>query len=431
MTCVAETHVFFCILNGIPLALHSIIFPNESEHLTELLITIFQVPFLCIAFFFAMYLLLITVAPLVIWKRKRPVPQGRKKFAIVIPAHNEEKVIKATLRSAKQVSYPTDLFDVIVIADNCTDRTAKIALSAGAIVFERFDSTRRGKGFALNWIIPQVLDRLPKYEACVFVDADSVMKPNFLDEMNTSLHEGHRIIQSSDLVLDNSTSWRVQLMLIAFALQNYVRPLGKSRLGLSTPLKGNGMCFAADVLRTMKWDEASLGEDLDMGIELIRQGEKIYFNPDAVVYALMPTQASSAVTQRTRWEGGRFASMRTRVPGILKQAWAKKSFYIFEAAIDAAFPPLAILLLGSAVFALLNWALLELGLITADFLFLGWLFIIAIVTLHCAVGMLLAKVHPRNLLAFLYVPRFLVWKIGVYSTMLLGKAGKGWVRTER
>lgn len=399
--------------------------------MTELIISILEIPFLVIGFFFALYLLLITVAPFVIWKSKKHTPEGKKKFAIIIPAHNEEKVIEATLRSATQVSYPSDLFDVIVVADNCTDRTSKIALSAGAIVFERFDSARRGKGYALNWIIPRVLERLPKYEACVFVDADSVIKPNFLEEMNISLHEGQRIIQSSDLVLDNSTSWRVQLMLIAFALQNYVRPLGKSRLGLSTPLKGNGMCFAADVLRTMKWDEASLGEDLDMGIELIRNGEKIYFNPDAVVYALMPTQASSAVTQRTRWEGGRFASMRTKVPAILKQAWKKKSFYIFEAAIDAAFPPLAILLLGSGSFALLNWMLLKFGLLTTHVLFIAWLFVIAMMVLHCTLGMILAKVHPRNLLAFLYVPRFLVWKIGVYGTMLLGKAGKGWVRTER
>ncbi len=398
----------------------------------ELVISIIQLPFLIVGFFFATYLLFITIAPIVIWKAKRePSKEKKKKFAIIIPAHNEEKVIDGTLRSAKQVSYPSDLFDVIVVADNCTDRTAKIALANGAIVFERFDTARRGKGYALNWIIPQVLERLPKYEACVFVDADSIIKPDFLDEMNISLQKGHRIIQGSDLVLDNSTAWRVQLMLIAFALQNYVRPLGKSRLGFSTPLKGNGMCFAAEVLRTMKWDETSLGEDLDMGMELIAVGEKIHFNPDAVVYASMPTHADSAATQRTRWEGGRFASMRTKVPAILRQAWKKKSLYIFEAALDAAFPPLAILLLGSAVFVFVNVLFVKFGLFGTNALVLAWLFIIAMIIIHCILGMIIARVHPRNLLAFLYVPRFLIWKLGVYGTMLSGKAGKNWVRTER
>ncbi len=369
---------------------------------------------------------------MVIWKSKNQgLKEKRKKFAIIIPAHNEEKVIDATLRSAKQISYPTDLFDLIVVADNCTDRTAKIALANGAIVFERFDSNRRGKGYALNWIIPQVLERLPKYEACVFVDADSIIKPSFLEEMNISLQKGQRIIQGSDLVLDNSNSWRVQLMLIAFALQNYVRPLGKSRLGFSTPLKGNGMCFGAEVLRTMKWDETSLGEDLDMGMELIAAGEKIFFNQDAVVYASMPTHADSAATQRTRWEGGRFASMRTKVPPILREAWKKKSIYIFEAAVDAAFPPLAILFLSSVVFVFLNVLFLKFGFLSTNVLVFAWLLIIAIIVIHCVFGMIIARVHPRNLLAFLYVPRFLIWKLGVYGTMLSGKAAKNWVRTER
>jgi 1,2-diacylglycerol 3-beta-glucosyltransferase len=388
--------------------------------LIDIVLGILQTPFLVLALFLSLYLLILTLAPLIIPKRKQPPPQGRKKFAIIVPAHNEEKVIEKTLRSALQVAYPKNLFDVIVVADNCTDQTAKIALKCGAIVFQRFDTSRRGKGFALNWIIPQVLERLPApgYDACVFVDADSVMMPKFLEEMNVSLHAGHRVIQSSDLVLDNSNSWRVQLMLVAFALQNYVRQLGKSRLGFSILLKGNGMCFAADVLRTMKWDEASLGEDLDMGVELIRRGEKIHFNPDAV-------------TQRIRWEGGRFASMKSRVPLVLKEALKKRSIVLFEAAIDAAFPPLAILLLGSSLFVVLNGLLLSSGWITSTLIFWGWVSVIAMMSAHCILGLILARVGIRNLLALLYVPRYLVWKLGVYLSMLAGKASKGWVRTER
>lgn len=399
----------------------------------EIVFQILQAPFLLLALFLSVYLLIITIAPFLIPKKKINAPEERKKFAIIIPAHNEEKVIEKTLRSALQVNYPRELFDVIVVADNCTDQTAKIALQSGAIVFQRTDATRRGKGFALNWIIPQVLERLPApgYAACVFVDADSVMMPQFLEEMNKSLHAGHRVIQSSDLVLDNSNSWRVQLMLVAFALQNYVRQLGKSRLGFSILLKGNGMCFVADVLRTLKWDDASLGEDLDMGVDLIRRGEKIHFNPDAVVYALMPEQASSATTQRIRWEGGRFASMRSRVPTVLKEAWKKKSLVLFEAAVDAAFPPLALLLVGAGVFMLSNGLFLYFGWFANSAFFWGWCLVIAMMAVHCILGLILAKVRLRNLLALLYVPRYIVWKLRVYISMAAGKASKGWVRTER
>lgn len=399
----------------------------------DIVLGILQAPILILALFLSLYLLILTVAPFVLPNRKKQPPPGRKKFAIIIPAHNEEKVIEKTLRSALRVAYPKDMFDVIVVADNCTDQTAKIALGCGAIVFQRFDATRRGKGFALNWIIPQVLERLPApgYDACVFVDADSVMMPQFLEEMNVSLHAGHRVIQSSDLVLDNSNSWRVQLMLVAFALQNYVRQLGKSRLGFSILLKGNGMCFTADVLRTMKWDEASLGEDLDMGVDLIRRGERIHFNPDAVVYALMPEQAANATTQRIRWEGGRFASMKSRVPMVFREAMKKRNLVLFEAAIDAAFPPLAILLLGTSLFVVFNALLLYVGWISSTLIFWGWVSVIVMMSVHCILGLILARVRIRNLLALLYVPRYLAWKLGVYLTMLAGKASKGWVRTER
>lgn len=399
----------------------------------ELVFLILQIPILAVALFFSFYLVLLTLAPVVLRKRKNQPATTYRKFAIVIPAHNEEKVIEGTLRSAFSIAYPREKFDVIVVADNCTDRTAQIALAAGAIVFQRFDPKRGGKGYALNWIIPQILERLPApgYDACVFVDADSVISENFLEEMNNALESGQRIIQARDLVRDSSNSWRVQLMLIAFLLQNYIRPLGKARLGFSVPLKGNGMCFAADVLRTLRWDETSLGEDLDMALELIRRGEKIYFNPEPVVYAIMPEDSSSARTQRIRWEGGRFASIRRRVPRVLKEAWKRKSLYIFEAAVDAAFPPLALLLLGSLVFILLNVVLADAGVEFAPWLLKGWGLVLAFMVAHIVIGLMIARVGLKSLLALLYVPRYLVWKIGVYLSMLMGRTQKAWIRTER
>jgi 1,2-diacylglycerol 3-beta-glucosyltransferase len=399
----------------------------------EVVFLILLVPVLALALFFSLYLVLLTVAAVVVPRRNKRMATKYRKFAIVIPAHNEEKVIEGTLRSAFSIAYPREMFDVIVVADNCTDQTAGIALGAGAIVFQRFDPRRGGKGYALNWIIPQILEGFPApgYDACVFVDADSVISENFLEEMNYALESGQRIIQSRDLVRDNSNSWRVQLMLVAFLLQNYVRPLGKSCLGLSVPLKGNGMCFSTDVLRTLRWDETSLGEDLDMALELIRRGEKIHFNPAPVVYAIMPEDASSARTQRIRWEGGRFASMRRRVPLVLKEAWRKKSLYIFEAAVDAAFPPLALLLLGSLGFALLNVLLVKGGFLSALWTLWGWVLVLAFMIVHIVIGLMIARVSFKSLLAFLYVPRYLVWKMGVYLSMILGRTQKAWLRTER
>jgi cellulose synthase/poly-beta-1,6-N-acetylglucosamine synthase-like glycosyltransferase len=390
-----------------------------------------QIPLLGIALLFSAYLVVLTVASFVGSRKHNVAVPPKRRFAIIIPAHNEERGIAHTLQSIGMVSYPNELYDTIVVADNCTDRTAALALDEGAIVLERFDPERRGKGYALNWVIPQVLERMPGYDAFVFIDADSIMSPNFLDEMNRALQNGHRVIQSSDLVVDNPTSWRAQLTLVAFALYNYVRPLGKAQLGASTPLKGNGMCFAADVIPAVRWDNNALVEDLDLGLELVRRNIPIYFASRAKVYAVMPTTAEGATTQRMRWEGGRFNTIKTKVPSLLREAWRKRSLLLFEAALDATCPPIATFLMISLVFAGLNGLLVAEGWVTNSIMLIGWAAVVLGLALHAILGMMVARVHPRNLLALIYLPNFIVWKMGVYLKMAAGRQARHWVRTAR
>ncbi|MDL1893881.1 hypothetical protein FBQ87_13490 [Sphingobacteriales bacterium CHB3] len=123
--------------------------------------------------------------------------------------------------------------------------------------------------------------------------------------------------------------------------------------------------------------------------------------------------------------------MTNRVPLLMKEAWKRKSLYAFEAALDAAFPPLAILFLGAAGFVLVNMVLDSFGLLLTQWILWGWWSVVGMIAIHCILGLILARVHPRNLLAFLYLPRYLIWKVGVYFSMLAGKTNKVWMRTER
>lgn len=110
------------------------------------------------------------------------------KFMAIIPARNEEKVIQNLINSLKNQNYPAELIDIYVIADNCTDKTASISKNAGAIVYERFNSVRKSKGFALEWFFNIILNEYPdKYDAfCVF-DADNIVAPDFFNIMNSKL----------------------------------------------------------------------------------------------------------------------------------------------------------------------------------------------------------------------------------------------------
>src|SRR5262249_2700768 len=151
------------------------------------------------------------------------------------------------LASLTKLDYPTRLVDVCVVADNCTDTTASIARASGARVYERDDESERAKGFALRWLIQQLQAERRAYDAFVVIDADSVVAPNLLRAMDARLERGARVIQAYYSVLNAQDSAVAALRYAALAAVHYLRPLGRSALGLSTGLKGNGMCFAGPV----------------------------------------------------------------------------------------------------------------------------------------------------------------------------------------
>lgn len=115
-------------------------------------------------------------------------PCKQHRFMAIIPARNEEKVIQNLINSLKQQNYPAELLDIYVIADNCTDKTALLAKEAGAIVYERFNTIRKNKGFALEWFFNVVLNEYPdKYDAFCIFDADNIVASDFFYIMNSKL----------------------------------------------------------------------------------------------------------------------------------------------------------------------------------------------------------------------------------------------------
>ena len=191
------------------------------------------------------YLVLLTFAAALTRVASVPNAVEFRRFAILVPAHNEEGMIARLLDSVTRLKYTPELFDVCVVADNCHDRTADIARLAGVMVFERFDAVDRAKGYALRWLLEQLQGAGHAYDAYVILDADSVIAPNFLMAMNARLEGGATAVQAYYSVLNSRDSTMAGLRFAALAAVHYLRPLGRLRLGLSAGLKGNGMCFSA------------------------------------------------------------------------------------------------------------------------------------------------------------------------------------------
>ena len=247
------------------------------------------------------------------WRRTAGI-KPRHRFAVVIPAHNEEGVIAGSLGSILSVDYPRNMFDVYVVADNCTDRTAAISRDAGALVLERIDKTLRGKQHALKWAFEQI--NLAEYDAVVVLDADNHIHDNYLRVLDMELTKGNRVIQGYVETKNPCDSWVTANYAYMFW---YVCRLQMARklLGLSAWLAGTGLCISTDVLRQVGWNVCTMTEDLEYTCQLILAGEKVTFAPCAIVYDQKPVKLGDSMRQRLRWVRGQTQVSLKYIPYLL------------------------------------------------------------------------------------------------------------------
>jgi cellulose synthase/poly-beta-1,6-N-acetylglucosamine synthase-like glycosyltransferase len=344
---------------------------------------------------------------------------------VLVPAHDEELLIGRLLRNLAELDYPADLVDVHLVADNCTDETASRARRLGARVHERFDKTQQSKGHALRWLLQRVETLEEGYDAYVVLDADSVVARDFLRAMDARLEAGSLVVQAYYSVLNARASALAALRYAALAAIHYARPLGRSVLGLSCGLKGNGMCFAAPVLERYSWSWFALAEDVEFHLALVRDGVRVDFAPETTVLADMPATFGQAASQNARWERGRLELVRRHVPGLLASGVARRSVLRLDAAVEQLIPPLSVPVA------------LGLGCLAAG-LVLGQPVLILLAALglagqvaHLLAGLAYAGAPAAVYLALAYAPLYVVWKTWVYARALVGGGSAPWVRTAR
>jgi cellulose synthase/poly-beta-1,6-N-acetylglucosamine synthase-like glycosyltransferase len=254
------------------------------------------------------FMMTISLASIFGRRKEQGTLKPRSRLAIVIPAHNEATGIAKTVQSCLAADYPRSLFRVIVIADNCTDQTAAIAGEIGATVVERFDPTKKSKGYALEFLFETLskTGQLDLLDAVVIIDADTTIDRTLLLDFDQELSAGRDWIQCYYTVADPDRTWRTRLINYAFSLYNGVTLVGQNAIGASAGFRGNGMCFSVPGLRRRPWKSYGLVEDMDYSWSIRIAGEYIRFLSSSRVYGAMPTtRSSAAASQRRRWEFGR------------------------------------------------------------------------------------------------------------------------------
>jgi hypothetical protein len=371
--------------------------------------------------------------------RRAQATDGRVRFTVLIPAHDEERLVGDTVRSLLDDDHPRWLVDVIVVADHCRDRTVEIARAAGAAVWEHDDPEPPGKAAALRW----ALDRLPAphdggaaldptVDVIVFVDADTVVDPGFFRALGAHLADGARAVQANYTVRDGSGA-TVELRGAALALRHFVRPLGRVTLGGSCGLFGNGMAFERDVIDAHRWND-HLTEDAELQARLLLDDIPVAFAPDAIVRAVMPDTLAASRTQHERWERGRVQLARHVAPELVRAAVAargRRRRALADGALDLVVPPLSVL--AAATVAGACWSTLAAALSPGRAARLGRRSSAAMVValaVHVIGGLRIAGATATTYRALAHAPRLVAWKLRLWCRMLVVDEVR-WVRTDR
>ncbi|MBI3795412.1 MAG: glycosyltransferase family 2 protein [Deltaproteobacteria bacterium] len=368
-------------------------------------------------------LLLVTIGGILPPRKKSPSTNtaGRtpQRFAVVVPAHNEEGGIQRCVTSLRACEPLGEYFSIVVVADNCTDATAARAHAAGARVLERRDLQNRGKGYALDFAFNLLLAE--GIEAVVVVDADTVVEPNLLSEFRRLFANGADAIQARYCVQNPEASIRTRLMNVALLAFNVLRLRGRERWGLSVGILGNGFALTRDTLCAVPYDARSVVEDLEYHLRLVRRGYRVRFADATSVRGEMPTSGSGVTTQRARWEGGRFRMIAEVAPSLFKE--------VLSGRLTLLEPLLELLLLPLAFHVtLLLFTLLP----PVVFLRLYAGVALNIVLWHILAGIWVGNGSLKDVAALAFAPVYVLWKIALIPALLRStKKATEWIRTER
>jgi len=346
------------------------------------------------------------------------------RFLILIPAHNEERVLPRLLKSISVIDYPSAFFRSCVICDNCHDSTENIAEEFGSIVLVRRNADQQGKGYAIHFALNCL--NIERFDVIIMTDADTVLNKTILQELSMLFMDDKiEAVQCYNGVVNPDETPLTRLISIARALEIMYMD-SREFLGLTVHLIGNGMCFRSSTLERCPWTALSIAEDLEYFCLLTANGIKVHYSFLARVFLQEERRLSHAKDQRQRWASGKFQLIVKYVPKILTRFLSKGTILDAEAIMILLVPNpslLANMILVTFLIALIFDLLLIIKLLSG--------FSLCLLTFYLVSSFLLVTPTIKTVSSLFLVPIYLLWKGSIDLAAIIGKKRHEWLKTKR
>ena len=365
----------------------------------------------------------------VVFGRRHGVPAAAlplPRLLFLVPAHNEERLVGACLRSILDQDYPADSLRVVVIADNCSDGTARITNEMGVVCFERSDPTLSGKPRALAWALPQLLDE--PWEACVLVDADAVVASNYASLLAARSPLWAKVVQTYSGATNERDNWLTRLAGVLSRCRYQVSYVLKTRAGLNSPLMCCGTSIGRRLLDPGGWDAFSLTENWELYARFAAAGVKVELEPAAILLSEQAGSMRQGQTQRRRWLAGRIGVLRSYAGAIVRSdriGLHQKLDALVE--LGGLSPVLHL----AAALAVASAGLLMLPGGPKEWIVGGALLSLVSLTLQVLIVLFRHPEPGATLAAFAMLPVYAGWRVVVLFRTILGRRDTTWRRTAR
>ena len=275
--------------------------------------------------FLLLYLYQIIFAGVVLFGKKKPTPEAKQmhRYGVIIAARNEATVIRELLQSIKAQNYPDGLVTAFVIADNCTDNTAELAQAEGAVVYERFNQLKVGKGYALDYAFKHIMKEYPEdwFEAYFVFDADNLLDPNYIREMNKVFDSGYEIITSYRNSKNYDSNWISAGYSLWFLRESKYLNQARMMCGSSCAISGTGFMISNQIVKA---------NNIEFSVDSVLHGLKIGYCGNAVLYDEQPCTFEQSWKQRLRWSKGFYQVFGRYGQSLVKRIVKERDFSSYD-----------------------------------------------------------------------------------------------------